>query len=42
MKKLWKYDQRISVIKKSVGVIGLVSRDMDGFVCVLEHTSGKK
>jgi len=32
MKKLWKYDKRISVIKNSVGVIGLVSRDMDHFV----------
>jgi len=32
MKKLWKYDKWISVIKKSVGVIGLDNSDMDRFV----------
>ena len=38
MKKLWKYDRWISVIKKSVGVIGLISRDMDRFVlCIGSH-----
>jgi len=38
MKKLWKYDKRILVIKKSVGVIGLVNRDMDRFVlCTGTH-----
>jgi len=38
MKKLWKYDRWISVIKKSVGVIGLDSRDMDHFVlCIGTH-----
>jgi len=38
MEKLWRYDKRISVIKKSVGVIGLVSRDMHRFVlCIGTH-----
>jgi len=38
IKKLWKCDKRISVIKISVGVIGLVSRDMDRFVlCIRTH-----
>ena len=38
IKKLWKCDKRISVIEKSVGVIGLVSRDMDCFIlCIGTH-----
>jgi len=42
MKKLWKYDKRISVLKKSVGVRGLVSRDMDRFVLCIGTPSGKQ
>jgi len=37
MKKLLKNNKRIPVISKSVGVIGLVSRDMERFfVCHVE------
>jgi len=35
IKKLQKHNKRIPVIKESVGVIGLVSRDMESFFCVM-------
>ena len=38
MKKLCKYDKRLSAIKTSVSVIGFVSRDRDRLVlCVGTH-----